>query len=172
MKYIIILLATFITLPCFAQGTNIYSRADWSSRAHYPKDKLVGCWDFLDTYATGDIFVDTGDMEVWDGSHAQCTDCPTGFDSCACTGTTADITPNTTELYKNSTSALMYDGDGYAQVVISRPLNANVCYQISWLAMAETGTADDFNVRMHGSSVLVQLHGVILMILGVGMFYL
>lgn len=81
-----------------------------------------------------------GDFESWQGSHANCTDCPTGI---LCDCTLGDIVQESSIVYTGSTSVEMQTAYAYVPYIIQyKTWEANKCYQVSWCYYGNDGTED------------------------------
>lgn len=136
MKYIWILFLLFTTAVHAAQP---YGIADFSKQDAWNTAGMVDHF-VMGSGLRGDLTGHAGDLEAWDGSHAQCTDCPTGF-TCTCSGT-ADINSETTKIIKTDTSAVMFDGDGRATLFYEFTLEAGKYYMVTFWHMGVLGSED------------------------------
>jgi len=112
--------------------------AHWRMRAqdHDPTNddltRSVGAYE--------ELLGSVGDFESWQGSHANCTDCPTGV---LCDCTLGDIVQESSIVYTGSTSVEMQTAYAYVPYIIQyKTWEANKCYQVSWCYYGNDGTED------------------------------
>jgi hypothetical protein len=131
-------LLLFVSSSVLAQQE--YGQADFSRHDAWSKDRLVEYWR-LDPGTQGDSTNGSGDFESWQGSHASCTDCPTGW-TCQCDGVGDDIDDETTEIQKHDTSATTTVTNSYIALEFTHTFVANTCYQITFWVLGDAGGED------------------------------
>jgi len=120
--------------------SNEYGVARFYESKHWSRSGLKEHW-LLQPKLKGDDVVN-GDFESWSGTEGGCTDCPTDW-MCDCTTGGGDINPETTHIYKGSTSVKLDAAGIFGSALLqTKDFLANKVYQISFWCKSEDGVED------------------------------
>jgi hypothetical protein len=141
----------FLLIPCLAwaqaDDRNVYGEADFARRDAFPRDNLIGCWNYLTPGVEGNQFGDDGKFETWTGAEGGCTNCPQSW-TCNCAGT-SDIDQETALFYEGNNAvkyAVSAAGD-QIDMMIDFTLESNEAYQLTFKSYKATA-GGNFNAQI------------------------